>query len=118
MQKAKTVDEYIEKAPKEVQQKLKQMRAVIKEVVPEAEEKISYAMPYYGFHGRLAYFGYAKKHIGLYVMPPAVEENREALKNYSTSKDVTVRFPLDQELPIPLIKKLILSRLKAVNVTK
>lgn len=112
MKKVSSVDEYISSAPKEVQPKLIQLREVILSTIPEAEEKISYAMPYYGKNGRVAYFGYAKKHIGLYVMQPAVAENREALKKYSTSKDVTIRFPLEEALPIALIKKLIKTRLE------
>lgn len=75
-------------------------------------------MPYYGKNGRIVYFGIAKKHIGLYVMPPAVEKNREALKKYSISKDVTVRFPIDEELPIALIKKLVKTRVDAMKEGK
>ena len=66
MKKApKDVDEYIEGAPKEVQGKLKEFRAAIREVAPTAVERISYGMPYYDYKGRLAYFSLAKKHIGL-----------------------------------------------------
>lgn len=115
MKKVVSVEEYISLAPKELQTKLKQLRAAIMDVEPSMEEKISYGMPYYSFKSRVVYFGYAKKHIGLYVMPPAVEKNREALKKYSISKDVTVRFPLNEELPIPLIKKLVKTRIDAIK---
>lgn len=104
--KPKTVDEYIAQAPKDVQGKLRQLRSFIKAAAPKAEEKLSYGMPYYGYKGRLAYFAYAKKHVGLYVMPPTVEEHKDELKKYKTAKS-TVRFPLDQELPSSLITKLI-----------
>ncbi len=69
MKTAKNVDEYIANAPEELQSKLKQLRKVIKDSAPEALEKISYGMPYYGYKGRLAYFAYAKEHIGLYIPP-------------------------------------------------
>lgn len=41
MNKAKDVDEYIASAPKELQGRLEQIRTVIKECAPYAEEKIS-----------------------------------------------------------------------------
>jgi uncharacterized protein YdhG (YjbR/CyaY superfamily) len=106
----KTVDEYIEDAPEEVQKKLRQLREVIKNVAPEAGEKISYGMPYYGYKGRLAYFRLAKKHIGLYIPPPVIENHKEELKKYITAKS-TIRFPLDSELPLFLIKKLVKARM-------
>jgi uncharacterized protein YdhG (YjbR/CyaY superfamily) len=109
MKKAKDVDAYIAGAPKEMQPKLKQLREAIKSVAPKAEEKISYGMPYYGYKGRLIYFAYAKTHIGVYPMPPATEEFSEELKKYHTGK-ATIRLPLDEELPITLIKKIVKAR--------
>lgn len=111
MKKAEDVDEYIASAPKEVQSKLKALRKTIKETVPDAVEKISYGMPYYGYKGRLVYFANAKKHIGLYIPPPIIEDHRDELKKYGTSKSA-VQFPLTEELPMPLIKKLVIARMK------
>jgi uncharacterized protein YdhG (YjbR/CyaY superfamily) len=111
MSKPATVDEYILSAPQEIQSKLKQMRLAIREAAPEAEEKLSYSMPYYGYKGRLVYFGYAKNHIGLYIVPPVVDDHKDELKKYVTSTS-TVQFPLDEELPIALIKKLVKARIK------
>lgn len=109
MNKPLTVDEYIKVAPEEFQQKLNQLRQVITESVPEAEEKISYGMPYYGYHGRLAYFALAKSHIGLYIPPPVIENHQGELKKYVTAK-ATIQFPINQALPLPLIKKLVKAR--------
>jgi uncharacterized protein YdhG (YjbR/CyaY superfamily) len=111
MLKVKSVNEYISKAPKEHQEKLNQLRDLILEVAPEAEEKISYAMPYYGYKGRFAYFAFAKKHIGLYLTPPIMEIFKDELKNYETAT-ATIRFPLDEKLPVALIKKLLKARKK------
>ena len=109
MQSISSVDEYISQAPKGVQGKLKKLRAAIKEVAPDATEKISYGMPYYGYKGRLVYFAHAKKHIGLYIPPPIIENHKEKLKQYVTSVSA-VQFPLDKNLPLPLIKKLVKAR--------
>ena len=117
MKKAKDVDEYIAKAPKEVRGKLKELRAIIKSAAPKAEERISYGMPYYGYKGRLVYFAFAKKHIGLYVPPPIIEEHKKELKNYETAK-ATVRFPLNKKLPLSLIKKLVKARVKKNEARK
>lgn len=118
MKKApKDVDAYIAEAPKKLQGKLKELRAAIRTTVPDAEERISYGMPYYGYKGRLAYFAAFKNHIGLYVPPPVIEENKSELKNYETSTGA-VRFPNDEPLPIALIKKLIKSRMKINEARK
>lgn len=111
MKPVKSVDEYIAIAPKEVRTKLTEIRAAIKAAAPQAQEKISYGMPYYGYKGRLVYFAYAKHHIGLYAMPPIVDDHKSELKKYQTAK-ATIRFPLNEELPISLIKKLVKAGVK------
>ncbi len=111
MKTAENVDDYIAQAPKEVRGKLKELRATIKSVAPNATEKISYGMPYYGYKGRLAYFAYAKRHIGLYAMPPIINDHKNELKKYQTAT-ATIRFPLDEALPISLIKKLVKAGIK------
>ena len=108
--KPKSVDAYIATAPKEVRSKLKELRAAIRKTAPTAEERISYGMPYYSYKGRLAYFAAFKKHIGLYVPSPVIEEHKKELKDYETAK-ATVRFPIDKPLPIGLVKKLIKARI-------
>lgn len=111
MKRAKDVDEYIAQAPKEIQGKLQELRGAIKETAPAAEEKLSYGMPYYGYKGRLAYFAYAKNHIGLYVMPPIIQDHKKELEKYETAT-ATVRFPLSEDLPLALIKKLVKAGVK------
>jgi uncharacterized protein YdhG (YjbR/CyaY superfamily) len=113
----KDVDEYISRAPKEVQGRLEELRAAIREAAPTAVESISYGMPFYDYKGRLAWFGLAKTHIGLYLRPPVVEEHKNELANYETTKS-TVRFPLDKKLPITLIKKLVKARMKKNEAKK
>ena len=115
--KSKDVDAYTAAAPKEVQVKLKELRTIIKKMAPDAEERISYGMPYYGYKGRLVYFGYAKNHIGLYIPTPIIQEHNTELKDYETAT-ATVRFPLHKKLPVVLIKKLVKARMKKNEATK
>lgn len=111
------VDEYIALAPEDLQDKLNELRKVIKDCAPDVLEKISYGMPYYGYKGRLAYFAYAKKHIGLYLTPPIIEDFKDDLKDYGIST-ATIRFPHDKKLPIALIKKLVKARMKMNEAEK
>jgi uncharacterized protein YdhG (YjbR/CyaY superfamily) len=117
MKRAKDVDEYIARAPKEVQGKLKELRATIKSAAPKAEERMSYGMPYYAYKGRLAYFRHWKAHIGLYVPTPVIEEHERELRDYETAK-ATVRFPLEARLPLPLIRKLVKARVEKNEARK
>jgi len=99
---------------------LAQLREVIKQTIPEAVEKISYGMPYYDYYGRLAYFRLAKRHLGLFIMTPVYEQFKQEIAKYDHT-DATLRLPLQQKLPIPLIKKMLklrakLNRIKAIGV--
>lgn len=105
MLKPNNVDAYIAAAPKETKCKLKEIRKAIKKAAPKAEEKLSYGMPYYSYKGRLAYFAAFKDHVSLFAMPPIVAK-KKVLRKYQTGK-ATLRFPLDEDLPLSLITKLV-----------
>lgn len=109
--RTKTVVSYIASCPKPAQAKLKQLRAVIRKAAPKAEEHVSYGMPYYAYKGRLAYFGLAANHIGLYIPPPVIREFARELKGYTTAT-ATVQLPLNRKLPVGLIRKLITARMR------
>ncbi len=107
----KDVDDYISAAPKEVQGKLREVRAAIREAAPTAVESISYRMPYYNYKGRLAWFGLHERHIGVYLRPPVIEEHKKVLAGYETTKSA-VHLPLDKGIPVALVKKLVKARMK------
>lgn len=107
---SKEVDAYIAAAPKEVQSKLRELRAIFKAVAPDAEESISYMMPAYD-KGKIGWFGLHKTHIGLYVRPPIIQEHESDLAAYATTKSA-VHLVLDKKLPVALIKKLLAARIK------
>lgn len=110
---AKNVDAFIKASPKQTWAKLKELRRIVRAVLPEAEEKISYRMPVYKFKGKgvVAFAGF-KNHIGFYGMTgDFFKAFGKELKNYETSKG-TIRFPLNKPLPVGLIKKLIRVRIK------
>jgi len=109
MKEPSNVDDYIAAAPKNVQGKLRQIRQVIRESAPEAEEKLSYGMPYYSLNGRLVYFAYFKDHVSLFAMPSAIKKFDKEIEPYHRSK-ATVGFALDKPLPTSLIKKMVAFR--------
>ncbi len=116
MKTFKDVDAYIAKAPKEARAKLKVMRKIIKEVAPNAVEGISYGMPGYD-KGRIGWFALMKGYIGLYLRPPIIAEYKKELAKYKTTKSA-IHFPLNENLPIALIKKLLRARMKKDKVGK
>ena len=78
-----TIDEYISSFPIETQEILAQIRTAIKEVVPNAEETISYAIPTFKLNGSyLVYFAAFKNHIGFYATPTGHEEFKSELSKY------------------------------------
>src|SRR5579859_152977 len=109
--KPKNVEEYISSAPVAFHEKLEQLRKLIKEIVPQAQERISYGMPFYDYKGRLVYFALTKNHIGLYIPPPIIKQHALELKNYTTTKSA-VHIPLTGTLPVALITKLVKARVK------
>ena len=107
----KTVDEYILGAPTGAQKKLEQVRVAIRESAPGAKESISYRMPYYAYKGRLAWFGLFSSHIGLFLRPPVLAEHEGELKGYTMTKS-SLHLPLDREIPVELVKRLVRAAVK------
>ncbi|MEI6821834.1 MAG: DUF1801 domain-containing protein [Bacteroidota bacterium] len=101
-----TVDEYISTFPKEVKEILENLRKVIKETAPEAQEAISYNMPGYKQNGMLLWFAAAKNHIGLYPTASPIIFFKEALKEYKTSKGA-IQFPINKPIPLNLVREII-----------
>jgi uncharacterized protein YdhG (YjbR/CyaY superfamily) len=107
-----TIDDYIATFPPNVQALLQKLRTTIKQVAPTAGETISYQMPTFTLGGKhLVYFAGFKNHIGFYPFPSGVAAFKEETKGYKTSKG-TIQFPLDQPLPLDLIKKIVAYRVK------
>jgi uncharacterized protein YdhG (YjbR/CyaY superfamily) len=111
MKTYKDIDSYIKAAPKEAQPLLWQMRETIQEVAPEATEAISYGIPTFKLHGNLVHFGAFKTHVSFFPTSSGVAAFTKELSKYKISKG-TVQFPLDQKLPLPLIKKIVRFRVK------
>ena len=111
-QKYSSVTEYIDTFPDDTKATLRKLRAAILEVLPNAEEKISYNMPAFFVDDKFViYFAAWKSHISLYPFTGQMEEKFEETRNYITSGKGTIQFPLDKPLPIELIQKIAKFRL-------
>ncbi|MGE5379418.1 MAG: iron chaperone [Candidatus Saccharibacteria bacterium] len=109
---AENVDAYIRTFPEDVQVKLQQLRKAIRESAPDAEEGISYGMPGYKLNGHpLAYFAAFKHHIGFYPTPSGMAAFEKELARYKQGKG-SVQFPLDEPVPVELVKKMVRSRIE------
>jgi uncharacterized protein YdhG (YjbR/CyaY superfamily) len=107
-----TIDQYIESFPAEVKDKLNVIRQIIRDVAPEAQEKISYKMPAFTLHGVLVYFAAWKKHIAMYPISTEMEATIKDLSNYTTSGKGTVQFPLNKPLPVSLVRDIVAFRVR------
>ena len=105
----KSIDEYILQFSPEVQELLKNLRKVIKEAAPEAEEKISWQMPTFVIHGNLVHFAAHKNHIGFYPAPSGIDAFKDELSEYKGAKG-SVQFPIKKPIPYELISKIVTFR--------
>lgn len=105
------VDVYISSFPENIRVLLEQIRTVIRKTAPDAEELISYGMPAYKTKGRvLVYFAGFKNHIGFYATPSGHEEFKAELSKYKQGKG-SVQFPINQSMPLELIRQMVEFRL-------
>ena len=107
-----TIVSYFAKFPETSQKRMQQIRMLILEKAPEAQESISYGMPAYKTNGKpLIYFAAFKNHIGLYATPSGHTHFADALSQYKQGKG-SVQFPNEQPLPLDLIAEIIAFRVE------
>jgi uncharacterized protein YdhG (YjbR/CyaY superfamily) len=119
---ASGVDEYIANAPKQVQDKLREIRATIRKAAPGATERTDYfEMPGYSYEGEgydydgmFAWFSFRKPYIRLHLRPPVIQSHKKELAGCATTKAI-VSFPPDRAISIALVKKLVQASLKVMK---
>lgn len=109
------IDEYIEQFPPETEKLLEEMRALIRSIVPDATETIAYGIPTFDLNGKhLVHFAGYAKHVGLYPTPSGMVAFEAELGPYRKGKG-TAQFPLDQPLPVDLIRRIVEFRVGEVT---
>jgi len=113
--KPKTIDEYLDGVDSERRAVLERIRALVKRLVPAAEEKMSYGMPTLTYRGRaLVYFTAAKHHMSFFPSSWAIEELQDRLTMYKTTQHA-IQFTLDRPLPDELITDLVLVHVREID---
>jgi uncharacterized protein YdhG (YjbR/CyaY superfamily) len=109
------VDTYFSKVAQPQLAELARIRSLIRQVVPQATEAMSYGMPGFKYKGKYL-IAYAPFHHHLSVFPgsEAIEAAKDILEPFKTSKG-TVQFTLEQPLPDEVVKRLVELRRQAID---
>jgi uncharacterized protein YdhG (YjbR/CyaY superfamily) len=105
------VDKYLASLEEPKRSTLEALRRTILDIVPEAEQCISYGVPAFRLQGKvIAGFAAFKNHVSYLPHSGSVfPELGDALSRYRTSSGA-LQFPVDRPLPKALVKKLIAIR--------
>lgn len=116
MKRPATPDEYLSVLPVREREALVALRATIRSVEPDMEERMSGGAPFFWYRGRRAVgFGAAKLHLSFFIMHGAVlKTHRKHLAAHDTSS-TAVRFTHNKPLPAALIRKLVRARIAEIE---
>ena len=110
------VDKHLAKIAEPHRSTLQSLRQAILEIIPEAEEVISYGFPGYKVEGKIICgFDAFKNHCSYFPHSSLViPELEKELVNYKTSKGA-LQFGIDKPLPKTLVQKLIKTRIRLLR---
>jgi uncharacterized protein YdhG (YjbR/CyaY superfamily) len=109
------IETYIKQFPDNVQEILQNLRELVKNNAPQAEELFSYGMPAYKTNKiPLVYFAAFKNHIGFYATPSGHSEFKNELSKYKQGKG-SVQFPFNNPIPYKLIERIVQFRVTENN---
>jgi uncharacterized protein YdhG (YjbR/CyaY superfamily) len=115
---AEQVDSYLRDLEEPKRTTLQELRCTILEIVPEAEEVISYRVPAFRLHGNvIAGFAAFKNHLSYLPFSGSVlSQVADELEAYTRTKS-SLHFPVDRPLPAALVRKLITVRIADAGLT-
>lgn len=105
----KKISNYISNQDPKQKQVLLKIRKLIKKIIPNAEEKMSYGVPSFKLDDKTILYAAFKGHVGIYPDPSIIEFFSDDLKEYETSKG-TIRFNLEKPIPYDLIEKIVMHK--------
>jgi len=107
------LDAYLGSLDEPKRNTLENLRATILEIIPEADQGMSYGMPAFRLQGKVvAGFAAFKNHLSYLPHSGSVfPELKADLAKYKTSTGA-LQFPIDRSLPKSLVRKLIAVRMK------
>jgi uncharacterized protein YdhG (YjbR/CyaY superfamily) len=106
------VDSYLADIDEPKRSTLQQVRQMIREAVPDAQEGISYGVPAFRLKGKvIAGFAAFKNHLSYLPHSGSVfPALRDEVAPYKTSTGA-LQFPIDSPLPKPLVARLVSVRI-------
>ncbi len=109
------IDGFLQHVPKAQRQTLEHIRDIVRRMVPDAEERISYGIPSFKYknHYMIGFAAY-KDHLSLFPSSEPIEFFKDQLKEFTTSKG-TIQFSVDHPLPDTLIEAIVQHRLDAMK---
>jgi uncharacterized protein YdhG (YjbR/CyaY superfamily) len=110
---AEEIDQYLDALEEPKRTTLARLRQRILDILPEADQGISYGVPAFKVQGKtIAGFAAFKNHLSYLPHSGSVfPQLKDELRGYSTSVGA-LRFSIDEPLPAPLLEKLIAVRLQ------
>jgi len=107
MARFETIDAYVASFPEDVQRALRVVREAIRRAVPGTDETMSYGIPTYTWQGRyVVYFAGWKHHVSVYPVPHVEGALERELAPHRAGRG-TLRFPLDEPVPVALIERVV-----------
>ena len=107
---------YLAAQPPKSRRVLRQLRATIRAAAPGAVEHFSYGIPGFQLNGKaLVWYAGWKSHASLYPITAAIKRaNASRLARYTLGKG-TVQFPLDGDLPLALVTRIVKARVRELS---
>jgi len=99
-----TVHDYLSSLTPQQAKALRSVLNLVQKSVPGATRVVSYGIPAFKQDRVFIYCAAFKKHIGIYPPIQGDAELQAALQPYANAKG-NLAFPLDEELPLPLVGK-------------
>jgi uncharacterized protein YdhG (YjbR/CyaY superfamily) len=113
---SREIDAHLRKIPEPQRSTLVALRALLRELLPEAEECIKYSMPCFALNGKgVATFDGFKNHCSYFPMSGGVLEGISGLPSWCVTSKGTLQFPVDRPLSKTLVTKLVKARLKEIE---
>jgi uncharacterized protein YdhG (YjbR/CyaY superfamily) len=108
----KTIDEYMSYLPENKLLALEHIREMVRTLVPQVEEVISYQIPIFKYHGHLVGFAAFKNHCSFFTCNGStLERFKDELHGYDYVKS-GIHFTPEKPLPDDLLKRIILCRIQ------
>jgi uncharacterized protein YdhG (YjbR/CyaY superfamily) len=115
---ATNVDDYLAIIPDDAQVAIEKLRKIIRSVIPDAIESISYGIVVFKDKGKgLVGLGATENYCSFYLMSTTIiPAHKDELKSYDTTKG-TIHFQAHKPIPSTLVKKLVKARIAESEVS-